>query len=151
MREIPASLSVGGYAYQHVTDWLNKYDNQAEKAFKQLAAECAYAGIMLFSAFETVARAAHTLVLKCFSQFVDKSKKKEFIKKHLAPAGVNLLMCASVTGGAVLSLKDNLPKVSFPKKIAGQIVDGNATIDKVTMFYLKTFPNQLRAFGFGFS
>jgi hypothetical protein len=148
MREIPASLSVTGFAFQHVTDWLNKYDNQAERAFKQISAEVAYTGIMVFGAFETMARGAHALALKGFCQFIEESKKKEFAKKYLVPAGQNFLFTASVMGGAAVSLKDNLAKCSFTEKVTGQIINGDATIDKVTMFYFKTFPNQLRAMGF---
>ncbi len=148
MRSIPISSSIGGYAYQHITDWLNKYDNQAERVFKQFSAEIAYTGIMVFSAFETMARGAHALALKGFCHFIEESKKKEFTKKYIVDAGQNFLFCASVMGGAALSLKDNLVKCSLTEKGTGQIINGDATIDKVAMFYFKTFPKQLRAMGF---
>jgi hypothetical protein len=146
MREIPMSSSVGGYAYQHVTDWLNKYDNQVERLFKQFSAEIAYTGIMVFSVFETMARATHVLALKGIRHFVEDSKKKEFSRKYIVDAGQNFLFCASVMGGAALSLKDNLSKCSLTE--TGQIINGDTTIDKVTMFYFQTFPKQLRAMGF---
>jgi hypothetical protein len=148
MNKIPVALSVGGYAYQHVTDWVNKYDNQTEKFFKQISAEFAYTGIMVFSALETLARGVHVLVLKGVRHLVEESKKKEFTKKHLVGAAEGFLMSASVAGGAALSLKDNLYKVDLSGKTTGQIVHGNATVEKVTMFYYKTFPTQLRALGF---
>ncbi len=149
MREIPMSLSVGGYAYQQVTDWLNKYDSQAERVFKQISAEVAYTSIAIFSAFETVARGIHALVLKGYCHFfVEESKKKEFTKKHIVDVGQSFLFCASVMGGAALSLKDNLVKCSLTEKVSGKIIDGDATIDKVATFYLKTFPQQLKAMGF---
>jgi hypothetical protein len=149
MREIPISSSVGGYMYQHVTDWLNKYDNQAERVLKQISGEVAYTGIMIFSAYETLARGVYALVLKGFCHFfIEDSKKKEFTKKQIVNAGQNFLFCASVMGGAAVSLKDNLAKCSLTDQVTGQIINGDTTIDKVAMFYFKTFPKQLRAMGF---
>jgi hypothetical protein len=147
MRDIPISKSMGGYAYQHVTDWLNDYDGQKEKVFKQISAGFAYTGIMIFSGLETVARAVYALCLKGFAQFYDEAKKREFTRKYVAPASENFLMCASVAGGAAISLKENVVKINCDE-VRGQIVDGNATVDRVSMFFIETFPNQLRALGF---
>lgn len=149
MNPIPLSSSVGGCAYQHVTDWLNKNDSQVERVFKQISAEIAYTGIMIFSAFETLARGVYALALKGFCHYcVEDSKKKEYIKKNILPAAENFLFCASAMGGAALSLKDNLFNPSPTDEAPQQIIDGNATINKVGQFYLKTFPTQLRAMGF---
>ncbi len=151
MRPIPASISVSGCAYQHVTDWLNKYDNQTEKLFKQISAEVAYTGIAIFAAFETVARGVYALALKGFCHFAgkDEAGKKAFTKKYIVPAGESFLANASVMGSAALSLKDNLSKLgSNGEGSARSIINGDETMEKVTKFYYTTFAIQLRAMGF---
>jgi hypothetical protein len=150
MNKIPASLSVAGTAYQHVTDWLNDYDSQAERVIKQISAEVAYTGIMIFGALETIARGVHALALKGFCHFfVEESKKKAFTKKYINPAGEGFLFSAAVMGGAAISLKDNLANCCYNKEVKpGKVIDGDKTINKVTEFYFKTFRTQLKAMGF---
>ena len=150
MKEIPASLSVAGYAYQHVTDWLNDNASQAERVIKQISAEVAYTGIMIFGALETIARGVQALALKGFCHFcVEESKKKAFIKKYIVPAGDGFLVSATSMGGAAVSLKDNLANCCYNKEEKpGQVIDGEKTINKVTEFYFKTFRTQLKAMGF---
>lgn len=146
MRPIPASMSVTGHMYQKTTDWLNCNHSSMEKIFKQITAQVAYTGIAILSPLETLARGVYALFLKGIAQCMDQTQKKAFIKKNVVPAGENFLACASVIGAAALSLKDNALKLC--SEPAGQIVNGDATMEKVTMFYFKTFPGPLRAMGF---
>jgi hypothetical protein len=148
MREIPASMSVSGLAYQKVTDWLNQPKGPLEKCFKQITAEVAYVGIMLLGAMETVARGVYVLALKGIAQCKESAEKKAFLKKHVVPAGENFLLNASVMSAAALGLKDNLCKISCSQEERVEIIHVDATIDQVTMFYFKTFPGPLRAMGF---
>jgi hypothetical protein len=150
MRPIPTSLSVAGYAYQHVTDWLNQYESQPERVMKQISAEFAYTGIMIFAALETLAHGVHALVLKGLCHYVndEEAKKKAFIRKYIVPAGESFLFSASVAGGAAINLKDNFDKFSVSKNVTGQIIDGNATLGKVQTFILEKFSSQLKAMGF---
>lgn len=146
----PIPRSVAGYAYQHVTDWLNHYDGQAERVMKQISAEVAYTGIAIFAAFETIAHGVHALVLKGLCHYVndEEAKKKAFIRKYIAPAGESFLFSAAVAGCAAIGLKDNLSKFSLTNNVTGQIIDGNATMNKVQAFILEKFSTQLRAMGF---
>lgn len=146
MRPIPPSMSVTGHAYEKVTNWLNSNHNSAEKIFKQITAQVAYIGIAILSPMETLARGVYALFLKGIAQCMDPTQKKAFMKKNVIPAGENFLACASVIGAAALSLKDNTLKLC--SEPAGQIVNGDATMEKVMQFYFKTFPGPLRAMGF---
>jgi len=150
MNPIPTSLSVAGYAYQHVTDWLNQYESQPERVMKQISAEIAYTGIAIFAAFETLAHGVHALVLKGLCHYVSdtEAKKKAFTRKYIVPAGESFLFSAAVAGGAAINLKDNFDKFSLSKNVTGQIVDGNATMNKTQAFVLEKFSTQLRAMGF---
>lgn len=149
MNPIPTSLSVAGYAYQHVTDWLNHYESRPEKVMKQISAEVAYTGIMIFAALETLARGIHALVLKGFLYCVhdEEAKKKAFAKKYISPAGESFLFSAAVTAGAAIGLKDNLAKC-FDRNATGQIIDGNATMTSISTYILDKFATPLRAMGF---
>ncbi len=146
MRPIPPSMSVSGHAYEKVTDWLNDCQCPVRKTFKQITAEVAYAGIAILGSLETVARGVYALVLKGIAQCMGQTQKKAFIKNHVVPAGENFLACATVVGAAALSLKDNVLK--FCSAPGGEIVNGDATMEKVMQFYFKTFPGPLRAMGF---
>jgi hypothetical protein len=146
MRPIPASVSVTGHMYQKTTNWLNCYHSSVEKVFKQITAQVAYTGIAILSPLETLARGVYALFLKGIAQCKDQTQKKAFMKKHVVPAGENFLASAAVVGAAALSLKDNALKLCSVS--AGPIVNGDATMEKVMEFYIKTFPGPLRAMGF---
>lgn len=105
---IPCSTSVTGYGYIQLTQWRNGHQFAAEKVFRQILSEVAYAGLALFGPMETIARGIQVIVLKGTSFFIPYNDMNQFLHKYYNPAMEGLHKTSHAAGAAAFGVKDNI-------------------------------------------
>lgn len=140
MPPIPTEVSIAGAGYKAVTEWRNSSGSTIARTFKEITSEFAYAGLMIFSGIEVLARIVQLAYTKIVANSLsDAAEKKAYIKKYLIPHGQNVLMCAAVTSATFWTLKDNLTE---------QAIDGKKLLDDEMLGLMTTHKGLLNSLGF---